>query len=135
MAWDKGKILGYGRKEKEMSSDGTSHMLKHSIAWYVERFGVMKVDFQTRRGRLDNELLVLWLTSGPRRVTYIAVYSGGVAVCGEGFSIYADWLKGDRFERMYEAMEWLALPCRLSPPQMAWSDQAVWEVEPPRSFE
>ncbi len=99
--------------------------------WYQERFGQMKIDFQTRRNH-ENEVLVLVLESGSSRVTYISVTSGGVAVVtSDEVRLYADWQKGDRFERMYHAMTWLEISEPLSPPQMAWSDFDAWEVAPP----
>lgn len=104
----------------------------HSIEWYVERFGEMKIDFQTRRNRADNELLVFLLEDGPARVTRIRVDSSGVTVNGErGLAIYAAWNKGDRFERMYQAMGWIALPIQMSPPQMRWDDYTAIEDVPP----
>lgn len=108
--------------------------MDHDMAWYQEAFGVMKIDYQTRRHRQENEILVISLNSGARRVTYLSVNQQGVAVNAEGgVAIFADWHKGDRFERMYQAMGWERLPAGLSAPVMKWSDDAAWELTPPQS--
>lgn len=126
-AWGEGFQTCFLERSKEKRST-----MKHDIAWYQDAFGTMKVDFQTRRNRAAHEILAFLLPSGLCRVTYLRVDQSGVTVCAEpGVNLYADWYKGDRFERMYEAMGWIALPTGTSAPEMKWDEYSVWEVTSP----
>ena len=123
--WDRLR-LAYDRQPGELNL----------VNRYRRQFEELKEEYQERFGQAEFELLVIQLPNGPHRVTYLSVDAIGVAINAErGVAAFADWKKGDRYKRLYDAMTWVDLPDGYRAPVMKSSGDAVWEVEPPRKEE